>query len=458
MTQRSGFGWHVATFAGFIALAIGFTLFWIGLGGGLPSLGNSYSVRALMPTAGSLTPGARVTMAGYQVGTITSIQRDGTGALVGMRLEDGRVTPIPADSRVALRERTPVGENYVTIFPGRSRSKLPSGAVLPMTQVNDYVDVDQVMSVLQGKTRDRTRQMVESLAGALAGRGDNLNAFLGNSADALSAGSRMFRVMADERVQMGNLVANLGSLSSAVGDRGAQIDSLAKTALTTFQAMSARDQAMRAFLDQLPSLLSQVRQTSATLNSVSQASTPVLYNLAGAVSTLRPAVKLLAPAAAEGRSVLDTAGAAAPGLQQALEALHGLGSPAAATLPQIHKTVCQLNPVIRYAKPYVPDIISGLGGLGSAANDYDAISHLIRVMLIVNDNTLVGLPAGVSQAAFLLLHSGLISKTTGPLSFDPYPKPGQIGKATAPASGGALGPSQVPATGYKFPHIVPDCR
>jgi phospholipid/cholesterol/gamma-HCH transport system substrate-binding protein len=457
MTQRSGFSWHVATFAGCIALAIAFTLFWVGLGGGLPSLGSAYRVRTLMPTAGSLTPGARVTMAGYQVGTVTSIQRDGTGALVGMQLDDNRVTPIPVDSRVALRERTPVGENYVTLFPGSSRTMLPSGAVLPMTQVNDYVDVDQVMSLLQGQTRGRARQLIESLGQALAGQGDNLNAFLGNGAQALSAGSRMFRVMANDRVEMGNLVANLGSLSSAVGARGAEIKSLANSALTTFQALSAREEAMRGFLDQLPSLLGQVQRTSDTLTSVSRVSTPVLYNLAGAVSTMKPAVQLLAPAATEGRTVLDTLGSAAPPLTQALGALRGVGSPAAAALPQVHKTMCQLNPVIRYVKPYTADIISGLGGLGSAANDYDSFSHLIRVMMIFNDNTFVGLPAAVSQAAFLLLHSGLISKTTGPLSFDPYPAPGQIGKETAPASYDTLGPSQVPATGYKYPHILADC-
>jgi phospholipid/cholesterol/gamma-HCH transport system substrate-binding protein len=313
------------------------------------------------------------------------------------------------------------------------------------------------MSVLQGQTRGRARQMIESLGQALTGQGDNLNAFLGNSAQALNAGSRMFRVMANDRVAMGNLVDNLQSLSSAVGARGAEIESLANHALITFQALSSRDQAMRGFLDQLPSLLTQVRHTSDTLVSVSRVSTPVLYNLATAVSAMRPAVQLLVPAAAEGRTVLDTLGSASPSLTQALGALRGLGSPVAAALPPVHQTMCQLNPVIRYVKPYTRDIISALGGLGSAANDYDSISHIIRVMLIVNDNTFVGLPPAVSQAAFLLLHSGLISKTTGSLSFDPYPAPGQIGKEAAPPQNDTLGPSQVPSTGYKFPHILADC-
>jgi phospholipid/cholesterol/gamma-HCH transport system substrate-binding protein len=447
----------MATVVAFVTLAIAATVFWVGLGGGLPSFGKTYYVRALMPTAGSLTPGARVTMAGYQVGTITSVQRDGTGALVGMEIDDGRVTPIPQDSRVGLRERTPVGENYVSLYPGSSKTMLPSGAVLPMTQSNDYVDVDQLMSVLQGNTQGRTRQLIEGLGAALQGQGDNLNAFLGNTATALSSGSRLFRVMGTDRTQVGDLVANLGSLSQAVGQRGSDIELLAHNALATFQALAARDQSMRSFLDQLPPLLAQVHQTSDTLNSVTRTSAPVIYNLANVVSTVRPAVKELSPAASEGRTVLSVLGSASPALRTTLRTAQGLGTPSVHALPQVHKTVCQLNPVIRYTRPYVPDVISALGGLGSAANDYDLFSHVIRVMLTFNDNSLVGLPAGVSQAAYTLMHTGLLQAVTGPLSFDPYPAPGQIGKETAPAKGGVLGPSQVSSTGYKFPHILSDC-
>ncbi len=102
-------------------------------------------------------------------------------------------------------------------------------------------------------------------------------------------------------------------------------------------------------------------------------------------------------------------------------------------------------------------MISALGGLGSAANAYDALGHLIRITFVVNDNSLVGLPPWVSTAAYTLMHAGLLSKVGGPLTFDPYPKPGQIGKEHATASDHVIGPSQVPSTGYRFPHVLSDC-
>jgi hypothetical protein len=112
--------------------------------------------------------------------------------------------------------------------------------------------------------------------------------------------------------------------------------------------------------------------------------------------------------------------------------------------------------VLRYAKPYTPDIISFIGGLDSASNSYDRLGHLIRITPIINDNSLVGLPPSVSKAAFTLLHTGLLG-TSNALTFNPYPKPGQIGTEAATGRSNIVGPSQMPASGYKFPHVLADC-
>jgi hypothetical protein len=100
-------------------------------------------------------------------------------------------------------------------------------------------------------------------------------------------------------------------------------------------------------------------------------------------------------------------------------------------------------------------VISALGGLGSAANAYDALGHTIRLTAIVSDDSLVGAPADVSAAAQTLLHAGFMAKSSG-LSWDPYPKPGQIGKSSA-AGQSILGPDALGASGYKYPRILADC-
>ena len=42
------------------------------------------------------------------------------------------------------------------------------------------------------------------------------------------------------------------------------------------------------------------------------------------------------------------------------------------------------------------------------------------------------------------------------LSYDPYPQPAQLGVDHA-ANGGPIGPSEISATGYRYPHVTAEC-
>ncbi|MDT5028232.1 MAG: phospholipid/cholesterol/gamma-HCH transport system substrate-binding protein, partial [Micromonosporaceae bacterium] len=160
ISQKKGFTGRLLIVIVGSALML-FTLFGLAYMGGSLNVGSEpYHVDAVLPTVSSLIPGARVTMAGAQVGQVTEVTQKGNGAVVKLSITDHKVTPIPADTRVFLREVTPIGENYVQMTPGSSRQKLSSGAVLPMSQSGQYVDVDQIASVLQGSSTQRTRQLI----------------------------------------------------------------------------------------------------------------------------------------------------------------------------------------------------------------------------------------------------------------------------------------------------------
>jgi ABC-type transporter Mla subunit MlaD len=396
-------------------------------------------------------------MAGVTVGDVASITRAGLGADVKLEITRSDVTPVPVDSRVTLRMRTPLSENYIEITPGSSRRSLPSGGTLPATQTDPYVDVDQILSTLQGQTQQRTRQLIQGLGGALDGRGAQLNSLLGASSGTVTNGSRLMEILAGERASVSRLVEQLGNVAAAVGERDASITQIGQQGLVALHAVASRDQALRSMLVALPPTLRQVRTTTATLNSVSQVTTPVVNNLTQAVRELQPAIVDLHPVASVGRSVLSELGAAAPGLTTTLQELTGLGDPAAAAVPQVTKTLCQINPTIRYAKPYTDDIVQTIVGLGSASNDYDAIGHTIRLAPTLNDGSLAGAPPAVDQSAYTLLHTGLMGGTVGSVTWDPYPPPGMVGRSTSVNLPTVTGPSQLPSTGYQYPHIMADC-
>jgi hypothetical protein len=153
---------------------------------------------------------------------------------------------------------------------------------------------------------------------------------------------------------------------------------------------------------------------------------------------------------------VDTLGAESRPLTRTVGALRRASAPAAQTLPVLDRTLCQVNPVLRYAKPYVPDLLGIITGLGSAANSYDAIGHTIRLAVTINENSLVGLPAEQALAANKLLHAGLLSKSFG-ATYIPFPGPRE-GNRTASDYPRVSGPGEVRAkTGYVYPHITADC-
>lgn len=452
MTRRGGVRPHLLSLLAFTAVALAWFLFLVARGGGLPTVGETYEVSAVIPSGAALAPGSRVTVAGAKVGKVTSVERLGMGARIGLELDDDRVHPLPRDSRVQIRQHTPVGENYVSITVGASRETIASGGGLQVEQAEEFVDVDKVLSVLKGETRDRARMTIRSLGGALRGRGDELNTVAGEGARFLDRSGRLVEVLHRDRAAAGRLVAGLGDVAAAIGARDAAIRTIGRRGLTALDAVRRNDEALGDTIDALPATLRRVGRTASTLRDVSGVATPVVDDATRALRALRPAVRRLPRATTAGRGVLGELTGAAPVLEATLQEVTKLSGPLSAALPKLHRTVCEAAPVLRYARPYFPEVLHILIGLGSSSNSYDATGHLIRLAPIFSENSVSGLPAEASEAIADVLYS---TPQTA-LSFDPYPAPGSLGSTRA-TSNRPLGPERVPETGYVYPRVKADC-
>jgi len=446
---------NLLTFVVGMALAAGTALASLVMGGTL-STSQAHHIQALMPTTSALGAGSRVTMAGARVGRITKVSRRGFATLLSMEITDKRVLPIPADSRVTLRQRTPVGENYIEIDPGTSEQALGEDDILPASQANEYVDVDQLLSILKGRAQADARQLIQELGAAVRGRGTHLNRTLSGGAQVVQSGADVLGVLSDDRRQVADLVRRLGRVSAAVGERGEAVRVTADRGLRALRAVGARDVALARTLRELPATAQQVRRTSVTLESASRAATPVVADLASAVRELHPAIRKLRPAANQGRNVVKELGLTAAPLRTTLSQIRRLSRPLSTALPDVHKMVCQIAPVARYAEPYTNDVIATVLGLGSASNSYDAVGHLIRLSPVLGENSLSGLPDEVTEAAFTLLRAGLFGKSS-PLTWNPYPPPGKIGTEGAAGRPAISGPKALAASGWKYPRVMADC-
>jgi phospholipid/cholesterol/gamma-HCH transport system substrate-binding protein len=466
----SGFWGHAATVAGFVVWFLALAIFILMRAGALPTPGKKYEITAEVPNVNLLAPGARVTAGGAEVGRVKSVDRAGKlspNTKITMYLTDASVYPVPSDTRVQIRTRSQVGENYVGLVIGEAKTTVPDGGDIALANADEVVSVDQILSVLQGRTRQRTRTLLKQFGGALEGRGEDLNATLSATAKWADTGTETVTTLSEDRQQLGLLVDQLGRVMSALGDRRAAIDTIAAQGTRSLTAIGDRDAKVAEMLRELPSTLDAIKAASTTLGDVGDRATPVITNLAAATRDLRPAIAALAPSASSGRRLvasLDQATEDADTFLSAFPTITAVDSVADAdNAPErgvrlatgpLRDTFCEANPALRYLKPYTSDIYQVILHLGSGANSYDATGHLVRLTPILNENSLSGAPESVTDAARTLLSAGALIPSKR-ITYDPYMAPGVIGKTVADA-GDAVNMTDY-SKKYKYTRVKAQC-
>src|SRR5204862_6104619 len=86
---------------------------------------------------------------------------------------------LPADSRIAIRPRSPLGLKDVEITVGQSKRGLAEGDEIPLApKTPKPVEIDDVQSIFDPPTRSAARRNLDQLGTGLAGRGSDLNSAL----------------------------------------------------------------------------------------------------------------------------------------------------------------------------------------------------------------------------------------------------------------------------------------
>jgi len=152
---------------------------------GLPFV-PTYRLTAQVPNAASLVPGNEVRIGGVRVGVIESIdpvQDPDTGktvARLGLKLDES-VDPLPRDSRVLVRTRSALGLKYLEITKGTSSRGYEAGSLLPIRIATPHpVELDEVLSTFDPPTRKAIQRNLVEFGDAIAGRGPDLNASIGD--------------------------------------------------------------------------------------------------------------------------------------------------------------------------------------------------------------------------------------------------------------------------------------
>jgi phospholipid/cholesterol/gamma-HCH transport system substrate-binding protein len=313
---------------------------------------SAYEVKAVFGSAQNLRPDAPVRIAGVDVGKVTEIdhlsatEQDGLraateggpgagqapgedAAVVTMELSD-EARPVHGDATFKLRPRLFLEGNYfVDLSPGSPNSdEVEDGYTFGLDRTSYSVQLDQVLTTLQGGVRSNLKIFLNQLGNALVKyHGDEgLRELYRTSAPSFKYTSLVGEALLGRRPgDLGGVIRGLDRVVNGLGRNERALQDLVTNFRVFSGSFAAQDQALGRAIEELPSVL--------------EASRPAFANLNAAF----PPVRLFARQALPGvRSTPATLDAAIPFVDQvrrlvARDELRGLVADLRPTIPKLAK-------------------------------------------------------------------------------------------------------------------------
>ncbi|MDQ2676195.1 MAG: MCE family protein [Actinomycetota bacterium] len=284
-----------------ILIAVGFAIscfalllfLWIAFGGPVPLKSEGYKVKVPFTEASALAQGADVRISGVSVGRISAVERDVEGTAEATLELDSAYAPIPADTRAVLRQKTLLGETYVELSPGSQESDaVPEGGSIPMAQVSDAVQLDEVFRAFDSQTQEAFRVWMQGQAAAFEGRGDDFSAALASLAPFADEADRLLRLLDSQEAAVTKFVSDGGEVFDALSERQGQLQGLIRNSNAVFGTTAARNEELADAFTIFPTFLRESRETLTRLEEFAVDNDPV-------ITALRPGARELAPTALE---------------------------------------------------------------------------------------------------------------------------------------------------------------
>jgi ABC-type transporter Mla subunit MlaD len=198
---------------------------------GLPFV-STYNLTARVPNADALVKGNEVRIGGARVGVVKSVvpvQLSGGRVAAELSLSlDKNVEPLPVDSTMIIRPKSPLGLKYLQIVPGNSSKGFAAGETIPIAAARpEPVDIDQFFDMFDEKTRTAIQRNLAGFGNAFAGRGPQINA----------AFSSLRLLLENSQPALADIVApstNFGGFFRALEDLSATVAPVAEEQASMF--------------------------------------------------------------------------------------------------------------------------------------------------------------------------------------------------------------------------------
>ncbi len=239
--------------AGLIAIVLIVVGTYFGFSKQLP-FRHPFKLEAVVRSGVNVRQGTPVRIAGVNVGQVTSVThyRGTQLALVTMEISKSGL-PIKRDATLKIRPRLFLeGNFFVDVQPGSASAQtVHSGGVIPVTQTNDPVQLDQVLTALQSGTRQDLQKLLQGYGTALTTRvrgltaAQSLNKTFNYSANAFRDSALVnLGLLGSQPHDLSKLIASAGRVSAALDRDEPTLQDLISNFNTTMAATAAQAPAL----------------------------------------------------------------------------------------------------------------------------------------------------------------------------------------------------------------------
>lgn len=369
---------------------------------------DDYLLQVHMPTAAGTFVGARVTIAGQEVGKVTEVGVLGDKARVTVTVDDANA-PMPSGTTARTNWSSVIGVRTVELLPGPDKNPdLPSGHAIPAKA--ERVELDDVLATLDAPTRKRLKSAVAGLRRATEGNEANLNETLKTAGPAVGALGEVLRGLGEDGPAIRALVANLHQLTSTLSNRRAELSGTVRNLSDLVGSAAGQQGQLKAAVGEVPSTAKAGSKMFGRVPAAVDAAAPLLRDLRPATERLPAIARDLRPVLTELRPTVDALRPTLASAQTVLRYTPDLLDSAHATVPGVRDAVGSARPAVSFLRPYTPEVIGFLSNWTSLFSGKNASGHFGRALVVESSTSVTDNP-------------GVLPPGT---ELDPRPAPGSL--------------------------------
>jgi len=288
---------------------------------------DGYRVRAIFDNGGFMVQGEEVRVAGATVGEIESVEVTMPGdvvayengkpvdkpgkAVIVMNIEDAGFQDFRQDATCLIRPQSLIGEKFVdcrTTLPRAPGSEpppplkqIPEGEagegqyLLPLGSNGTSVDPDLINDIYSLPYAQRFRLILNELGAGLAGRGEDIQELVKRANPVLRDADRLFGILSAQREQLAQLAADSDEILGPLSRERQAVAGFLTNAGAAAEASSEKGPELEEALQKFPTFLTEFRKTMRSLQTFSDAGTPLFEDFGTAAPALTDATKTLTP-------------------------------------------------------------------------------------------------------------------------------------------------------------------